>query len=170
MHRQSRHLLQAILQTARNAAAQSNSAQWQHHSRCLPSISSICAHAQFSTSTTNTCYSTFSSKLCSTTVLPYYALHHLQCRGFAAQTQARPHNRALRTGLQKAAPSGTQALYLIAFTVAMIGVTYASVPLYRMFCQATGYGGTVQQGSTGRRMTSSKAVVGIVMQIPFHSH
>ncbi|KAK9809723.1 hypothetical protein WJX73_010461 [Symbiochloris irregularis] len=30
----------------------------------------------------------------------------------------------------------------------MIGMTYASVPLYRMFCQATGYGGTVQQGST----------------------
>ncbi|KAK9811383.1 hypothetical protein WJX72_002970 [[Myrmecia] bisecta] len=30
----------------------------------------------------------------------------------------------------------------------MIGLTYASVPLYRMFCQATGFGGTVQQGKT----------------------
>jgi len=28
----------------------------------------------------------------------------------------------------------------------MIGVSYASVPLYRMFCQATGYGGSVKQG------------------------
>jgi cytochrome c oxidase assembly protein subunit 11 len=25
----------------------------------------------------------------------------------------------------------------------MIGLSYASVPLYRMFCQATGYGGAV---------------------------
>lgn len=71
-------------------------------------------------------------------------------RGFAAQahTAARP---AYRGGQQqrKFDPSGTQGLYLMAFTIAMIGVTYASVPLYRMFCQATGYGGTVQQGSTG---------------------
>jgi len=27
----------------------------------------------------------------------------------------------------------------------MVGLSYASVPLYRMFCQATGYGGTTQR-------------------------
>ncbi len=27
----------------------------------------------------------------------------------------------------------------------MVGLSYASVPLYRAFCQATGYGGTVSQ-------------------------
>lgn len=27
----------------------------------------------------------------------------------------------------------------------MVGCTYAAVPLYRRFCQATGYGGTVQR-------------------------
>ena len=27
----------------------------------------------------------------------------------------------------------------------MVGVTYASVPLYRMFCQATGFGGTTRR-------------------------
>ncbi len=30
--------------------------------------------------------------------------------------------------------------------VGMVGVTYAAVPLYRMFCQATGFGGTVREG------------------------
>lgn len=30
----------------------------------------------------------------------------------------------------------------------MVGVTYGAVPLYRLFCQATGYGGTVQEGAT----------------------
>jgi cytochrome c oxidase assembly protein subunit 11 len=29
--------------------------------------------------------------------------------------------------------------------VAMVGLAYASVPLYRMFCQATGFGGTTQR-------------------------
>lgn len=36
-------------------------------------------------------------------------------------------------------------LYLTALVVAMVGCTYAAVPLYRTFCQATGYGGTVQR-------------------------
>jgi cytochrome c oxidase assembly protein subunit 11 len=33
----------------------------------------------------------------------------------------------------------------VAFFGGMIGVTYASVPLYKLFCQVTGYGGTTQQ-------------------------
>ena len=39
-----------------------------------------------------------------------------------------------------------QGPYLVAVVVGMVGLTYASVPLYRMFCQATGFGGTVQEG------------------------
>lgn len=34
----------------------------------------------------------------------------------------------------------------VALVVGMVGLTYASVPLYRMFCQATGFGGTVKEG------------------------
>ncbi|KDD74724.1 cytochrome c oxidase assembly protein CtaG/Cox11 [Helicosporidium sp. ATCC 50920] len=30
----------------------------------------------------------------------------------------------------------------------MLGLTYAAVPLYRMFCAATGIGGTLQEGAT----------------------
>ena len=36
-------------------------------------------------------------------------------------------------------------MYLIALVIAMIGCSYAAVPLYRKFCQATGYGGTVRR-------------------------
>ena len=32
--------------------------------------------------------------------------------------------------------------------VGMVGLTYAAVPLYRMFCQATGFGGTVKEGKS----------------------
>ena len=30
----------------------------------------------------------------------------------------------------------------------MIGMAYASVPLYRIFCQVTGYGGTTQRAQS----------------------
>ena len=47
---------------------------------------------------------------------------------------------------QKAARD--QGLYLLSVVVGMVGLTYASVPLYRLFCQATGFGGTVKEGAT----------------------
>ena len=34
--------------------------------------------------------------------------------------------------------------YLFALAVATAGAAYAAVPLYRVFCQQTGYGGTTQ--------------------------
>lgn len=36
------------------------------------------------------------------------------------------------------------AVVLVAVVFAMVGLTAASVPLYRLFCQVTGYGGTTQ--------------------------
>jgi len=37
------------------------------------------------------------------------------------------------------------AWYMAAVVVGTIGATYASVPLYKVFCQATGFGGTTQR-------------------------
>ena len=39
------------------------------------------------------------------------------------------------------------ALVLVAVAVGMVGMAYASVPLYSLFCRVTGYGGTTQQAS-----------------------
>lgn len=59
------------------------------------------------------------------------------CHGYkTAADQARARNR-------KGIVDG--GLYLGAIVLGMIGFSYASVPLYRAFCQATGYGGTVSQ-------------------------
>lgn len=33
--------------------------------------------------------------------------------------------------------------YVTALAIAVVGLSYAAVPLYRIFCQASGYGGTV---------------------------
>ena len=34
--------------------------------------------------------------------------------------------------------------------IAMLGLGYASVPLYRMFCQATGFNGTTQRATAAQ--------------------
>jgi cytochrome c oxidase assembly protein subunit 11 len=38
--------------------------------------------------------------------------------------------------------NGRMAFMLFAFVGGMVGLSFASVPLYRLFCQVTGYGGT----------------------------
>ena len=40
---------------------------------------------------------------------------------------------------------GLLALSLAALVAAMVGASFAAVPLYRLFCQATGYGGVPQR-------------------------
>lgn len=40
--------------------------------------------------------------------------------------------------------NGVLALGLVGVVAGMAGLAYASVPLYRLFCQVTGYGGTTQ--------------------------
>ncbi|GMI07905.1 hypothetical protein TrRE_jg5474, partial [Triparma retinervis] len=37
------------------------------------------------------------------------------------------------------------AMYMSAIVIGVIGGTYASVPLYKVFCQRTGFGGTTQR-------------------------
>src|SRR5579864_5505164 len=42
---------------------------------------------------------------------------------------------------------GTTAVLLGAVVAGMVGLSFASVPLYRLFCAATGYGGTTQRAT-----------------------
>lgn len=38
----------------------------------------------------------------------------------------------------------TWVLYLVALVILMLALSYAAVPIYRVFCQMTGFGGTTQ--------------------------
>ena len=49
-------------------------------------------------------------------------------------------------------------LMTTATVVAMVGLTYASVPLYRMFCQVTGFGGTTQRAETAPAQVLDKTI------------
>jgi cytochrome c oxidase assembly protein subunit 11 len=51
-------------------------------------------------------------------------------------TTAAPRNAKMRTGLAA-----------LAFATGMLMLGYAAVPLYRLFCQKTGYGGTPRRAS-----------------------
>ncbi|OZJ05330.1 hypothetical protein BZG36_01550 [Bifiguratus adelaidae] len=75
--------------------------------------------------------------------------------GLAAKRNISRYNRiplpsqACRSMASASAPSGStkgsnssSAYYLAAAIVGLIGVTYAAVPLYRIFCARTGYNGT----------------------------
>ena len=44
--------------------------------------------------------------------------------------------------------NGRTVLLLASVVAGMIGLSFASVPLYRLFCSATGFGGTTQQAES----------------------
>ena len=49
-------------------------------------------------------------------------------------------------------------LACVACVVGMVGLSYAAVPLYRIFCQVTGYGGTTQAADSGSDVVLDKLV------------
>ena len=57
---------------------------------------------------------------------------------------------------------GTTVTLLAAVVCGMVGLSFASVPLYRLFCQATGFGGTTQ-----RAASAPGPVAGAVVTVRF---
>ncbi len=49
--------------------------------------------------------------------------------------------------------------WLVAFVLFMTGLAFASVPLYRLFCQVTGFGGTTQRGGEAPGAVSRQVTV-----------
>ena len=52
----------------------------------------------------------------------------------------------------------TTMTYITALAVAVVGLSYAAVPLYRIFCQASGYGGTVSVVDPSEKVESMEPV------------
>ena len=49
-------------------------------------------------------------------------------------------------------------LYMTAIAVGVAGLLYAAVPLYRLYCQASGYGGTVSKVESGEKIEKMNPV------------
>jgi cytochrome c oxidase assembly protein subunit 11 len=61
-------------------------------------------------------------------------------------------------GLSPRDRKGATALSLVAVVVAMVGLSFASVPLYRMFCAATGFGGTTQRAAAAPKEVADAVI------------
>ncbi|MCB1488996.1 MAG: cytochrome c oxidase assembly protein, partial [Bauldia sp.] len=61
---------------------------------------------------------------------------------------AQETNTAATAGQRKKRSLGLTAALCAVFVAGMVGMAFASVPLYRIFCQVTGYGGTTQQATS----------------------
>jgi cytochrome c oxidase assembly protein subunit 11 len=62
--------------------------------------------------------------------------------------------------MRRPARNAALALTLVSVVVGMVGLSFAAVPLYRLFCQITGYGGTTQRAESGAdRMLEREVVV-----------
>ncbi|XP_062555146.1 cytochrome c oxidase assembly protein COX11, mitochondrial [Armigeres subalbatus] len=59
--------------------------------------------------------------------------------------------------------------YAAAAGVLTVGMSYAAVPLYRMFCQAYSYGGTTSQGHDGEKVETMQRVKDRVIKIRFNA-
>lgn len=50
------------------------------------------------------------------------------------------------------------ALAVLGMAAVMLGLAYAAVPLYRVFCRATGYGGTPQVAAAGTKVRGARTL------------
>ena len=51
------------------------------------------------------------------------------------------------------------AFALVSVAAGMVGMSYAAVPLYRLFCEVTGYGGTTQRAAAGAGRVLDREIV-----------
>ncbi len=91
-----------------------------------------------------------------------------------AKSQTRDSFSFLRrlSSKTKASPkNSTTLLYCLSFAVGLVGVVYTSVPLYRLFCQKSGFAGTPKKVDDRADFSSIKPVPG-ARKIPiiFDSH
>ena len=68
-------------------------------------------------------------------------LNHSKFKKFSSTNQQNDFDR--RGSPRWKSANRNTAMYMVAVAIVVTGLSYAAVPLYRIFCQASGYGGTV---------------------------
>ncbi|XP_078403147.1 cytochrome c oxidase assembly protein COX11, mitochondrial isoform X2 [Cetorhinus maximus] len=63
----------------------------------------------------------------------------------------------------------TVLTYIAATAIGMIGMSYAAVPLYRLYCQATGLGGTAVAGHNVDQVETMEPVKDRVIKVTFNA-
>ncbi|XP_048461359.1 cytochrome c oxidase assembly protein COX11, mitochondrial isoform X2 [Rhincodon typus] len=63
----------------------------------------------------------------------------------------------------------TVLTYIAATAIGMIGMSYAAVPLYRLYCQATGLGGTAVAGHNVDQVETMEPVKDRIIKVTFNA-
>ncbi|XP_065659502.1 cytochrome c oxidase assembly protein COX11, mitochondrial isoform X1 [Hydra vulgaris] len=77
--------------------------------------------------------------------------------------------RFFKSDGSKVSGKQTTLLYLSALVIITAGLSYAAVPLYRIYCQASGYGGSVKHADTGEQIENMKRVADRKLIIRFEA-
>ncbi|KAI5069542.1 hypothetical protein GOP47_0015843 [Adiantum capillus-veneris] len=92
-------------------------------------------------------------------------LHSHTLRSYATMSGS-TNPAAAYDGEDSKKKSQATLMYLVALVLAMVGCSYAAVPLYRKFCQATGYGGAVRRRETVEEKIARHAQEGVAATRP----
>ncbi|KAK5642362.1 hypothetical protein RI129_008529 [Pyrocoelia pectoralis] len=74
-----------------------------------------------------------------------------------------------KSGTNQALRSKSTLYYVTAAGILVVGFSYAAVPLYSMFCQAYGYGGTISTGHDNTKVVSMSPVKHKPIKIKFNA-
>jgi cytochrome c oxidase assembly protein subunit 11 len=98
--------------------------------------------------------------------------HHLfgssSAMMIGASLKGRPYHRSRGRPSNESSNSSTLA-YMISLAVAVVGLSYAAVPLYRLYCQASGYGGTVNVTDNGDKIQGMEPIEERELTIRFNA-
>jgi len=83
--------------------------------------------------------------------------------------QIRTFFRKVRRPRTTAEKNRTTVLYLSSAVIATVGASYAAVPLYKVFCQSTGYGGTVAEGHDTEKVATMEKNEDRLLTIKFNA-
>ena len=152
LSRWSQHTRSCSIKWTENIASKSSANEWECNQTLFPlrfhSSGQRCITTGFSSyghlhTPTNFLASRTFSQL-SIPIFPTCCLgaHGLRCtpkqhfivRPYSSQSGRNSHWRSANQ---------STVTYMVAIAVTVVGLSYAAVPLYRLFCQASGYGGTV---------------------------
>lgn len=103
------------------------------------------------------------------------SLWRFGCRGpgvWALRPQTRCCLRGFRNQNQQQGwktRNKTVLTYVTAAAVGMVGMSYAAVPLYRLYCQATGLGGTAVAGHSSEQVETMQPVKDRVIKVSFNA-
>ncbi|XP_031554128.1 cytochrome c oxidase assembly protein COX11, mitochondrial-like [Actinia tenebrosa] len=63
----------------------------------------------------------------------------------------------------------TTLVYVGAVVLTVLGFSYAAVPLYRLYCQASGLGGTIKQAESGEKIEKMERQADRILRIQFNA-